>query len=101
MNLTIVQSITNILVFGPKWTQWKFSLQPDWQINNVFFIKQTNYDIYSNPGTQAGPQDKDFRTVLQTDLMRSLVSISFASYPLIFVKHGFYKSFHLLHLKFL
>ena len=47
------------------------SLQPDWQINNVFFNRPII--LYSNPGTQVAPQNKDFRTVLQTDLVRTLV----------------------------
>lgn len=39
--------------------------------------------------------------ILIYGLNQVLFWFSFVSYPLIFVKHGFYKSFNLLHLKFL
>ena len=39
--------------FGP------ISLPPDWQFDKGFFNRQT-HGSYSNPGTQRGPQIKDF-----------------------------------------
>ena len=52
----------------------QISLQPDWQIGNGIFNRPIK-GLYSNPGAQVGTYNKDFDTVLQTDLTRSLVPL--------------------------
>ena len=44
--------------------------------NGQWYLKQANHGTYSNPGTHVGGRNKDFGTVLQTDLTRSLVPSS-------------------------
>ena len=39
-------------------------------------INHANHGAYSNPGTQAGTQNKDFGTVPQSDVTKKFVSVS-------------------------
>ena len=41
-----------------------------WLGNRQCLFWQANHGTWSNPGTQVGPQNKDFGAVLQTDLTR-------------------------------
>ena len=52
-------------------------------LNGQWYLKQANHGTYSNPGTLVGAggggggvRNKDFGTVLQTDLTRNLVPSS-------------------------
>ena len=38
-------------------------------------INHANHGAYSNPGTQAGTQNKDFGTVPQSDVTKKFVSV--------------------------
>ena len=53
---------------------FQISFHPDWQIDNIGFLTGQSWRVL-NPGTQVGPQNRDFGTVLQTALVSSVVQV--------------------------
>ena len=50
-------------------------------------INHANHGAYSNPGTQAGTQNKDFGTVPQSDVTKKFVSVCGSGW------RGYFKDF--------
>ena len=83
-NVCITSGSANVL--GPQQTQqttrnaFQISTQPDWQIDNGFFLQTGHSWRIIKSWKTGGGRNKDFSTVSQTDLTKKFSFISSAGY---------------------